>query len=229
MSPILALSLIIVLSYLIGSFPTAYVISKTFFGFDIRKKGSGNMGSTNVFRTLGWKWGVLVQIVDLAKGLISVLLIANLFEVDLQFGATYFEDKTIVMIIAGMSAVIGHILPVYIGFRGGKGINTAAGMLFGIAPIDVSIAFGIFILAVIFSGYISLGSILGAVTFPSSLLFRYNFFGVDIPAYNILIYFSAALALLLIYAHKKNIKRLIEGRENRFKKLHLIKLKKPSD
>ncbi len=229
MSPILALSLIVIISYLIGSFPTAYVVSKTFFGFDIRKKGSGNMGSTNVFRTLGWQWGVIVQIVDLAKGLLPVLVIANLFEVNYHFGATYFEDITIIMIIAGVSAVVGHILPVYIGFRGGKGINTAAGMLFGIAPVDVSIALGIFILAVIFSGYISLGSILGAVTFPSSLLFRYNFFGVDIPAYNILIYFAAGLALVLIYAHKKNIKRLIEGRENRFKKLHLIKLKKTSD
>ena len=98
-------------------------------------------------------------------------------------------------------------------------------MLLGIMPVEVGIALGIFLVAVMFSGYISLGSILAAVSLPSSLLFRYNLFGVDIPGYHILIYFITALSLLLIFAHKSNIRRLINGTENRFSKLHLIKLK----
>jgi glycerol-3-phosphate acyltransferase PlsY len=225
MHPVLALIIIIVLSYLAGSFPSAVIVSKLFFGFDIRKKGSGNMGSTNAFRILGWKWGIVVQVADVVKGLVAVLVIANLFDVDYNFGSTYFENHTIVMIIAGISAVMGHIYSVFVGFKGGKGINTAAGMLLGIMPIEVGIALGIFLIAVILSGYISLGSILAALSLPSSLLFRYNIFGVDIPGYNILIYFITALSLLLVFAHRSNIKRLIEGTENRFSKLHLIKLK----
>jgi acyl phosphate:glycerol-3-phosphate acyltransferase len=225
MSPIVALIIIVVLSYIAGSIPSAVIISKLFYGFDIREKGSGNMGSTNAFRILGWKWGVVVQIADVLKGLFAVLVIAKFFTVDYNFGSTYFENQTIVMIFAGVSAVIGHIYSFLVGFKGGKGINTTAGMLLGIAPIEVGIALSIFIIAVMLSGYISLGSILAALSLPSSLLFRYNIFGVDIPGYHILIYFISALALLLIFAHRTNIKRLLQGTENRANKLHLIKLK----
>lgn len=225
MHPVLSIIIIVVLSYLIGSFPSAVIVSKLFYGFDIRSKGSGNMGSTNAFRILGWKWGIIVQVADVVKGLVAVLVIAKLFDVDYNFGSSYFENRTIVMIIAGISAVLGHIFSVFVGFKGGKGINTAAGMLLGIMPVEVGIALGIFLIAVMFSGYISLGSILAAVSLPSSLLFRYNLFGVDIPGYHILIYFITALSLLLIFAHKSNIRRLINGTENRFSKLHLIKLK----
>ncbi|MFC2131406.1 glycerol-3-phosphate acyltransferase, partial [Bacteroidota bacterium] len=195
------------------------------FGFDIRKKGSGNMGSTNAFRVLGWKWGIVVQVADILKGLVAVLVIAKLFDVDYNFASTYFENETIVMLIAGISAVIGHILSFFVGFKGGKGVNTTLGMLLGVAPVDCGIALVIFTIAVIFSGYISLGSILAAITLPSSLLFRYNIFGVDIPGYHILVYFISALALLLVFVHRSNIIRLIKGTENRFTKLHLIKFK----
>lgn len=225
MSPILSLIIIIVLSYFAGSIPSAVIISKLFYGFDIREKGSGNMGSTNAFRILGWKWGIVVQVADVLKGLFAVLVIANLFVVNYNFGSTYFENHTIVMLIAGVSSVIGHIYSVFVGFKGGKGINTTAGMLLGVAPIEVGIAVGIFMIAVVFSGYISLGSILAALSLPSSLLFRYNIFGVNIPGYHILIYFITALSLLLVFAHRSNIKRLLKGTENRFNKLHLIKLK----
>ena len=225
MSPILSLIIIIILSYFAGSIPSAVIISKIFYGFDIREKGSGNMGSTNAFRILGWKWGIVVQVADVLKGLFAVLVIAKLFDVNYNFGSSYFENQTIVMIIAGASAVIGHIYSVFVGFKGGKGINTTAGMLLGIAPIEVGIALGIFLIAVVLSGYISLGSILAALSLPSSLLFRYNIFGVNIPGYHILIYFITALSLLLVFAHRSNIKRLLKGTESRFNKLHLIKLK----
>lgn len=229
MESIIKLILVIILSYLIGSIPSAVIISKKFFGFDIREKGSGNMGSTNAFRILGWKWGLIVQVFDILKGVIAVLIIAEFVGKDINLGNyTWFQDSTIVKWIAGLSAVCGHIWSVFVNFKGGKGINTAAGMLVAIAPIDVSIAVGIFILAVIFSGYISLGSISAAFAFPSSLFVRYNLFHVDIPGYSILIYFAIILSVILIYAHRKNIIRLLKGTENRFTKLQLIKCKTTS-
>lgn len=226
MNPVLSLCLVILLSYLAGSIPTAVIVSKIFFGFDIREKGSGNMGSTNAFRVLGVKWGIFVQIADVLKGLFAVLVIAQLFQTDNLISSDLYENEMIVRIIAGISAVIGHIFSVFVNFKGGKGINTAAGMLLGIAPIDVGVAVGVFMLAVSFTGYISLGSILAAITIPTSLLIRHSFFGLQIPGFQALIYFQVGLSLLLVFAHYSNIKRLIKGTENRFDKLHLLKFKK---
>jgi len=220
------LILIILLSYLAGSIPTAVIISKKFFGFDIREKGSGNMGSTNAFRLLGWKWGVTVQIVDILKGVFAVVVIANLLGDGISFlSIDFFHDKTIVRFIAGMAAVCGHIWSMFVGFKGGKGINTTMGMLISIAPVDISIAIGIFLIAVLFSGYVSLGSIAGAIAFPSSLFLRYNIFGVDIPSYSIIIYFALAIAILILYTHRTNISRLLKGTENRFAKLQILRKK----
>jgi glycerol-3-phosphate acyltransferase PlsY len=226
MEATIKIALIILFSYLIGSFPSAVIISKRFFGFDIREKGSGNMGSTNAFRILGWKWGLVVQILDILKGIIAVSLIATVIGQGIDLGKhTWFEDITLIKMSAGVAAVIGHIWSLFVNFRGGKGISTAAGMLIAIAPIDVSIALGIFILAVIFSGYISLGSLSAAFAIPSSMFFRYNILHVDIPGYQIIIYFSLALALMITYAHRANIKRLWNGKENKFSKLQLIRIR----
>lgn len=226
METIFRLILIAILSYLAGSFPTAVIVSKKFFGFDIREKGSGNMGSTNAIRILGWKWGLVVQILDILKGVVAVTVIAYLLGHNIDLGKhTWFEDFTLVRILAGSFAVFGHTWSLFVGFRGGKGINTAAGMLIGIAPIDVGIAIGIFVLAVILSGYISLGSISAAFAVPSSLFVRYNIFHMAIPGYKILIYFSAFIAIVLIFNHRKNIIRLLKGTENRFFKKNLIKCK----
>ncbi len=135
---------IIFASYLIGSLPTAVIISKVFFGFDIRNEGSGNMGSTNAFRILGWKWGVIVQLIDITKGVIVVIFIANHFGADLVGKLSWISDIKILQIIAGISAVAGHIWSLFVNFRGGKGVNTAAGMLLGLAPIDFGVAVGLF-------------------------------------------------------------------------------------
>ena len=160
------------------------------------------------------------------KGIIAVSVIASIIGQGIDLGKhTWFEDITLIKMAAGVAAVIGHIWSLFVNFKGGKGINTAAGMLIAIAPIDVCIALGIFILAVIFSGYISLGSISAAFAIPSSMFVRYNILHVDIPGYQIIIYFSIALALMLTYAHRANIKRLWAGKENRFSKLQLIKIR----
>jgi len=217
------LSLIIILSYIVGSIPTGLIVSRMFNGTDIRKHGSGNIGSTNVIRTLGWKLGLLVQAGDIMKGLIAVLLIARLHYGDFPFNnRTPFDDITIVQIIAGLSAVIGHIFSLFLNFKGGKGINTAAGMLVGIAPIDISISFGVFVIVLIITGYVSLGSLSAATAFPSTMFIRYNFFHVDIPSYHTLILFSVATSLLLVFAHRANIKRLLLGQENRFNRLRVV-------
>ncbi|MCE7932964.1 MAG: glycerol-3-phosphate 1-O-acyltransferase [Chlorobi bacterium CHB2] len=217
------IALIVIISYLLGSIPSAVIVSKLFYGFDIREKGSGNMGSTNTFRVLGWKAGTLVQLMDICKGIVAVLLAVYLFEGRLPFpNATGFQDITIVKTIAGVSAVLGHIWTAFAGFKGGKGVNTALGMLVAIAPIELAVAAGLFVIVVAASGYISLGSIVGAISLPTTMAFRYNVLGVDIQGYHTLIFFCIGLAALLVFAHRSNIKRLVEGRENRFTKLWLF-------
>jgi glycerol-3-phosphate acyltransferase PlsY len=227
----LSLIIVIVLSYLVGAFPTALIIGKFFKGIDIRQYGSKNLGSTNAFRVLGWKLGVLVQVIDIAKGAIATLLISKLFYGALPFeNRTPFEDITVVKIIAGISAIIGHVWTIFAGFKGGKGINTTAGMLLSLAPIDATISIGVFMLVLIFSGYVSLGSIAGAFAFPSTMFIRENFFKVDIDGYHTLIYFSLAVAIFLLYNHRANIKRLLHGEENRFEnwwKVRWIKIEAP--
>jgi glycerol-3-phosphate acyltransferase PlsY len=225
MNTYIILVTIAIVSYLIGSIPWGLIISKKFFGFDIRKKGSGNIGSTNVFRILGFKWGLTVQLLDISKGVLAVLFASWLGKNVSIPNITGFSDLIVIQICAGLVAVFGHAFSIFAQFKGGKGINTALGMLLAIAPIDLSIAVGIFILAVIFSGYISLGSISAALAFPSSLFMRYNILHIDIPAYHFLIYASIALAVFIIYTHRKNIKRLLKGTENYFAKLQLVKIK----
>ncbi|MCB0701873.1 MAG: glycerol-3-phosphate 1-O-acyltransferase PlsY [Candidatus Kapaibacterium sp.] len=224
MSTTLALIIIAALSYLVGSIPIAVIVSKKLYGFDIRDKGSGNMGSTNAFRVMGWKVGILVQLLDIAKGAFAVIVIAGVLGSELAIpNMTSFEDFTLIKLMAGIFAVLGHIFSAFVNFKGGKGINTATGMLIGIAPIDAGVAVVFFLIAVTLSGYISLGSLLAAFTLPSSLIFRYNVLHDSIPGYGTIVYFFLGLFLLIIYTHRSNIKRLLEGTENRFPKLQIFK------
>ena len=216
---------IIVTSYLLGSIPSALIVGKIFKKIDIRNYGSGNLGSTNAFRVLGIPLGILVQAMDISKGLIAVLVVSNFFYHNLPFtNYTPFDDITVLKIIAGLSAVLGHTFSVFVNFKGGKGINTALGMLISLAPVDVGISVGFFILTVLSSGYVSLGSIVASFIFPWIMFIRENIFKVDIIGYNTLIFFSIGVSVLLIYNHRENIKRLLYGNENRFDKLWLIRI-----
>lgn len=225
MNSTIIIPLILVVSYLIGSIPWGVIISKKFFGFDIRTKGSGNMGSTNVFRTLGTKWGIIVQALDISKGVITVLFASWLGQGISFPNVTGFEDVTIIKFSAGMMAILGHIYTVFGGFKGGKGINTALGVFIAISPIDLGIAVGVFLISLILSGYVSLGSIMAGMAVPVSLFLRYNVFNVNVPGYHFLIYATILLAILVIYTHRANIKRLLKRQENHFEKLQLIKIK----
>ncbi len=212
----LLLAIIIILSYLVGSIPTSILISKAAGGIDIRNHGSGNAGGTNVMRVLGWKYGLLVILLDALKGAVAVIIIARLFFGPLPFeNISPFDDFTLVQIIAGISAVIGHIWTVFAGFRGGKGIATALGMLVMLVTVEMIIAVGIFALVVIISRYVSLGSIIAAISVPSTLFIRENLFHVDIPGYSTLFPFIIAVSALVVFTHRKNLVRLIKGNENK--------------
>ncbi len=209
--------IVVLLSYVIGSIPTSIMLSKWRHGFDIRTKGSGNAGGTNVFRILGWKSGIFVMVMDALKGIVATTIIARLFwDPNLPFyNRTPFDDFTIIQMICGGAAIIGHVWTVFAGFRGGKGIMTGAGMLIGIAPTEFAVSFVVFLIFFFAFKYVSLGSIMGAIAFPLSLIIRYNILSDEIQSYNTLVFFSIGIALFLIYSHRSNIKRLLEGTERK--------------
>ncbi len=211
------LAIVILLSYVVGSIPTSIMLSKWWHGFDIRTKGSGNAGGTNVFRVLGWESGLFVVIVDMLKGVGATVLVARLFwDPTLPFyNRTPFDDFTVIQIICGAAAIIGHIWTVFAGFRGGKGIATGAGVLIGIAPTEFTVSVSIFVMVFHAWRYVSLASVSAAVAFPTSLFVRHNVLAENITSYRTLIVFALLVAILLIFSHRHNIKRLIEGTESR--------------
>ncbi len=219
----LNLIFIVILSYLVGSIPTSIILSKLVKGIDIRNYGSGNAGGSNVFRVLGWKWGVLTILFDALKGAVAVIVVARLYLDNFPFhNITPFDDFTLVQIICGVSAVLGHVWTVFAGFRGGKGIATGLGVLITITTLDMAIALGVFVLVVTLSRYISLGSLIAAISVPLILIVRENIFGVDIPGYHTILPFSILLALLVIFTHRANIDRLLKGNE---RKISFVKKK----
>lgn len=209
--------IVVLLSYIVGSIPTSIMLSKWRHGFDIRSKGSGNAGGTNVFRVLGWKSGIFVVVIDALKGVVATTVIARLFwDPTLPFyNRTPFDDFTIIQMICGGAAIIGHVLTVFAGFKGGKGIATAAGMLIGIAPTEFAVSAVVFFIFFFAFRYVSLGSIMASIAFPLSLIVRYNILSDEIHSYKTLVFFSIGIALFLIYSHRANIKRLIEGTERK--------------
>jgi len=213
----LNLLVVIALSYLAGSIPNSIIISRLVKGIDIRQHGSGNAGGTNVFRVLGWKWGLLTILLDAFKGAVAVVFIARLYLDNFPFNnITPFDDFTLVQIFCGIAAVIGHIWTVFAEFKGGKGIATALGFLVTIITVDMLVAVGIFAIVVYLSRYISLGSIIAAISVPIILIIRENVFGVDIPGYSTILPFVIIVSSLVVYTHRANIERLLKGNERRF-------------
>jgi acyl phosphate:glycerol-3-phosphate acyltransferase len=212
----LNLLVVVILSYLAGSIPGSIIVSRLVKGIDIREHGSGNAGGTNVFRVLGWKWGVSVIILDALKGALAVIVIARLYLGSFPFtNATPFDDFTLVQIICGIAAVVGHIWTVFAGFRGGKGIATALGFLITLITVDMLFALVVFTLTVTISRYISLGSIFAALSVPLILIVRENIFGVNIQGYGTILPFVFIVVALVIFTHRENINRIINGNENK--------------
>jgi glycerol-3-phosphate acyltransferase PlsY len=210
------LLVIVILSYLVGSIPTGIIISRLVKGIDIREHGSGNMGGTNVFRVLGWKYGVLVLLLDAIKGVIAVVFIARLpIEVFPFTNATPFDDFTLIQLIAGSAAMLGHVFTVFAGFKGGKGVATGIGILASVTTVDLLIGIGLFLIIVSISRYVSLGSMIGALSIPVTLMIRENVFGAHIQGYWTLLPFLIVISLFVVFTHRKNIERLIKGTENK--------------
>jgi len=207
----LSLILIFVSSYLAGSIPTSIIVSKLFFGFDIRERGSGNAGGTNAFRILGWKVGLTVMILDLGKGVLATYLISQIRIDSLSWPMVY------VQIIARSAAVIGHIWTIFAGFRGGKGVGTAAGMLLVLYPISFVISLLIFFLVLLTTRYVSVSSMSAAVALPIVLLLLTSISNRTL--YPPLLVLAISMAVLIVFTHRSNIQRLIQGNENRIKKI----------
>ncbi len=196
-------------AYFLGSIPTAVWVGKIRYGIDVRDHGSKNAGATNTFRVLGKKPGIIVLAIDISKGFTAVFLpfIVGMGE--------YGSDELIhLQLVCALCAVIGHVLPLFAGFRGGKGVATSLGVIIGIHPPAAAICLGIFLIVFIISNFVSLGAMTAACSFPILLV---TAFGVRSPW---LIAFSIVLSLAVIYSHKKNIGRLLKGEEN---KMNLFK------
>lgn len=185
-------------SYFLGSTPTSYLAAKIGAGLDLREHGSKNLGATNLYRVLGWKYAIPVGAFDVAKGAVPVAV----------FGAFAGGDAW-VPVALGVAAVIGHVYPLFMKFRGGKGVATAAGAVFALAPAALGISALVWIAVLVATGYVSLASMLGAIVFPIAvrLLDPGNAYTLGV---------GVLLAVLIVVTHRSNIKRLLAGEENRF-------------
>jgi glycerol-3-phosphate acyltransferase PlsY len=196
---------ILILAYLIGSIPTSVWIGKYFHGIDVREHGSGNAGATNTIRVLGWKTGIPVLLFDVGKGFLAVSL-PVIFDL-VETGSSQMIN---IQIITGSVAIIGHVFPVYSGFRGGKGVASTVGVLLAIAPLVTLSCLGVFLIVFLITGYVSLSSISFGIMFPIFLILVFETPSVWFKAFSIII------ASALIITHKKNISRLLKGEELKF-------------
>ncbi|MGE0088635.1 MAG: glycerol-3-phosphate 1-O-acyltransferase PlsY [Bacteroidales bacterium] len=212
--------ILIIVAYLIGSIPTSVWIGRYYYGIDIREHGSGNAGATNTFRVLGTKAGIVVFIVDILKGFGAVNLI--------HFTSYYIPHSgsyTNIQLLLGIAAMLGHIFPVYVGFRGGKGVATLFGVIMAISFYPTLIMAGIFLITLIITRYVSLSSMISGFSFPFLIILVFK---ETTPT---LIIFSLIMAVLMLFTHQKNIERLLRKEEKKanlpkIKKEHIQKLKK---
>ena len=194
-----AAALWLLASYLMGAIPTSYLLSRLFAGIDLRAHGSGNLGATNLYRVLGWKYAIPAAAIDIAKGTVPVLLFAP-----------QVSGSQLFALACGAAAILGHVFSVFVGFKGGKGVATAAGVMLGLAPLALAVSAVVWVVLVRLTGYVSVGSIAAAAVLPLAV---YLLQDSSSPA---LVWIAAAIAAAVILLHRKNIQRLLKGTENRF-------------
>lgn len=210
--------LIVGLAYLLGSVPSSVWIGRYFYGVDVREYGSGNAGFTNTVRTIGWKAGIPVFIIDGFKGWLAVKLAAIfVFQVP---GTSEFINYQLIL---GAAAVVGHIFPIYVGFKGGKGVATLLGIILAIDPVSTLICMGIFMLTFLLTRYVSLSSLIAGLSYPILMIYVFH---TTMPS---LIFFSMIITILLFLTHQKNIERLLRREESRAKLNRRKKHKEPED
>ncbi len=210
----LSLALIFALSYLAGSIPASVWAGKLMYGIDLREHGSGNAGATNAFRVLGFKAGVISTLVDMGKGALAAGLIAQIDLGDIPAWST--DWPSLIPLLAGVCAMIGHMYPVFAGFKGGKGVNTAAGVLLAVSPVNLLIVLGVFLALLFTTRYVSIASMVASALFPT--LVGVRLFALNDPAMDLLLFgVSLVMALGIVYAHRTNIARLRTGDEAKIK------------
>jgi acyl phosphate:glycerol-3-phosphate acyltransferase len=189
----------LVASYLLGAIPTSHIVSRTIARIDLRQHGSGNLGATNLYRVLGWKYAVPVALFDIAKGAVPVLLFAP-----------QASRSELFAVACGVAAILGHVFSVFVGFKGGKGVATAAGVMLGLTPIALGVAALVWAVVVRVTGYVSLGSIAAAAVLPVAVYL------LEQPNTPELLWIDVLVAAGVIVLHRRNIQRLLNGTENRF-------------
>jgi glycerol-3-phosphate acyltransferase PlsY len=194
-----AAALWLLASYLLGAIPTSHLVSRLFAKIDLREHGSGNLGATNLYRVLGWRYAVPAALFDMAKGAIPVLVFAP-----------QVSDSELFALACGVAAILGHVFSVFVRFKGGKGVATAAGVMLGLTPLALAAAAVVWATVVLLTGYVSLGSIAAAAVLPFAVYLLEN------PSTPDLLWIDALVAVGVIVLHRRNIQRLLKGTENRF-------------
>lgn len=201
--------LMVTMSYLVGSIPFGLIVGKLVKGVDIREHGSGNIGATNVGRVCGARYGYVVFLIDVLKGFLPVLVATVLSRGFLSWGR---EAPPMLAVACGLAAICGHIFPVYLRFRGGKGVATGCGVMLGLAPVPALVGLGVWLVAVAIWRYVSLASILATLSLLVSVAFvQRDPFGAGRFFFG----FCVIVAMLVIIRHRSNIQRLLDGTENR--------------
>ncbi len=195
--------LLLLFAYIMGSIPIGWIVGKVFYGLDIRKSGSGNIGATNALRLFGTTTGIIVLLLDMGKGFLATWLSYMLLPLGSPFVA-----------ISALLVIVGHVFPLFLGFKGGKGVATAGGAFLALAPVSLGIALLVFIIVVAVSRYVSLGSICAAFAFLIHSLWSLWHSGNTDYASLILI---SLVVLMIIFMHRSNLQRLISGNEHRIK------------
>jgi glycerol-3-phosphate acyltransferase PlsY len=185
-------------AYLLGAVPTSYLVMRMARGVDLRTVGSGNLGATNLYRQLGWRFAVPVGLFDMAKGALPVFA-----------GLRLSGGGMAVALGLGAAAVIGHVYSLFVGFKGGKGVATGAGVVLGLAPWAFVVSLGVWGVVVWLSGYVSLASVIAALLFPGVTWLLH-------PEQRPLLWMHVTLAALIVVLHRTNLRRLAAGTENRF-------------
>lgn len=204
----ISFAFVLILSYLAGAFPTAILAGRIILKDDIRNHGSGNAGATNVFRVMGWKAALIVVLIDVGKGMLAALLISRI-AVDAPL-----ISAPLMRMCAGFAAIIGHIWTVFAGFRGGKGVGTAFGVLLSLSPVPSLIALAVWLIVVFSTRIVSVGSICAGIVYPTALILQRIWFKPDIHIGMVIL--GLVLGALIVVTHRANIRRLLNGEENRF-------------
>jgi acyl phosphate:glycerol-3-phosphate acyltransferase len=203
---LLLITAVVVAAYLFGAIPFGLLIARLYGVSDVRALGSGNIGATNVWRVAGVKAAVWVFLLDIGKGALAVVL-ARLIHQEMF-------NRELLLVISGAAAVLGHVFPVYLRFRGGKGVNTGLGVMLSLLPLETLACVAVFVIVLIATKFVSLGSILAAMALAAIVIVEHFWLRPEVST--VYVPLTAFLALFIVITHRQNIQRLLSGTENRF-------------